>query len=94
MINYQEHIEINPETRFGKPILKGTRISVYDVLNWLANGMTINEIITDFPEFVTLVVLSGELSGAVSKSVHVLLSFEPCNIKLLVVGKICAILLF
>ena len=50
MINYQEHIEINPETRFGKPILKGTRISVYDVLNWLANGMTKNEIIKDFPE--------------------------------------------
>jgi uncharacterized protein (DUF433 family) len=50
MINYQEHIEIKPEIRFGKPIIKGTRISVYDVLNWLANGMTINEIITDFPE--------------------------------------------
>ncbi|WP_153199524.1 DUF433 domain-containing protein [Flavobacterium sp. LMO8] len=50
MINYQEHIEIKPEVRFGKPIIIGTRISVYDVLNWLANGMTINEIITDFPE--------------------------------------------
>ncbi|CAM3889371.1 DUF433 domain-containing protein [Flavobacterium cucumis] len=50
MINYQEHIEIKPEVRFGKPIIKGTRISVYDVLNWLANGMNINEIITDFPE--------------------------------------------
>ena len=49
MINYQEHIEINPETRFGKPILKGTRISVYDVLNSLANGMSISEMITDFP---------------------------------------------
>jgi len=50
MINYKEHIEISPEIRFGKPILKGTRISVYDVLNWLANGMTINEIVNDFPE--------------------------------------------
>ncbi len=50
MINYQEHIEIKPEIRFGKPIIKGTRISVYDVLNWLANGMTFNEIIIDFPE--------------------------------------------
>jgi len=49
MINYQEYIEIKPEIRFGKPIIKGTRISVYDVLNWLANGMTFNEIITDFP---------------------------------------------
>lgn len=50
MINYQEYIEIMPDVRFGKPIIKGTRISVYDVLNWLANGMSIQEIITDFPE--------------------------------------------
>jgi uncharacterized protein (DUF433 family) len=50
MINYIEYIEIKSDVRFGKPILKGTRISVYDVLNWLANGMSINEIILDFPE--------------------------------------------
>jgi uncharacterized protein (DUF433 family) len=50
MINYIEYIEIKSDVRFGKPILKGTRISVYDVLNWLANGMSINEIISDFPE--------------------------------------------
>lgn len=50
MINYQEYIEINPEKRFGKPIVKGTRISVYDVLNYLANGQSVEEIIEDFPE--------------------------------------------
>lgn len=50
MINYIEYIEIKSDVRFGKPILIGTRISVYDVLNWLANGMSINEIISDFPE--------------------------------------------
>jgi uncharacterized protein (DUF433 family) len=50
MINYQEHIVINTEIRFGKPTIKGTRISVYDVLNWLANGKAIEEIIFDFPE--------------------------------------------
>lgn len=49
-MNYTEYIEINPEKRFGKPVLIGTRISVYDVLSWLAEGMTINEIIQDFPE--------------------------------------------
>lgn len=49
-MNYTEYIEINPEKRFGKPILIGTRISVYDVLSWLAEGMSINEIISDFPE--------------------------------------------
>ncbi|NCQ11495.1 MAG: DUF433 domain-containing protein, partial [Bacteroidetes bacterium] len=38
MINYREYITINTSIRFGKPIVSGTRISVYDVLNWLANG--------------------------------------------------------
>jgi uncharacterized protein (DUF433 family) len=49
-MNFKKHIEINPEKRFGKPIIKGTRISVADVLNWLANGMSREEIINDFPE--------------------------------------------
>ncbi|WP_317042070.1 DUF433 domain-containing protein [Reichenbachiella faecimaris] len=35
----EEYIEINPQKRFGKPIVIGTRIAVGDVLNWLAKGM-------------------------------------------------------
>lgn len=50
MIQFNKYIEINPEKRFGKPIIKGTRISVYDVLSWLSNGMTRQEIIKDYPE--------------------------------------------
>jgi len=50
MVDYKKYITINADTRFGKPTIIGTRITVYDVLNWLANGMTINEIIHDFPE--------------------------------------------
>jgi len=49
-MDYTRYIEINPEKRFGKPILIGTRISVYDVLSWLAEGMSMKEIISDFPE--------------------------------------------
>ena len=49
-MNYQEYIEIRPDKRFGKPCLKGMRISVYDILNWLANGMSIPEILADFEE--------------------------------------------
>lgn len=49
-MDYHEYIEIVPEKRFGKPCLKGTRISVYDVLNWLSNGMSKAEILEDFPE--------------------------------------------
>ena len=49
-MNYQEFIEIRTDKRFGKPCIKGTRISVYDVLNWLSNGMSKQEIIDDFSE--------------------------------------------
>jgi uncharacterized protein (DUF433 family) len=49
-MNIKQYIEINQENRFGKPVIKGTRISVADVLNWLANGMSRDEIIADFPE--------------------------------------------
>ena len=49
-MDYKEYIEINPTIRFGKPCIMGTRISVYDVLNWLASGMSIEEIIEDFPQ--------------------------------------------
>ena len=49
-MDYSNYIEINPNIRFGKPCVKGTRISVYDVLGWLAAGMTTSEIVDDFPE--------------------------------------------
>ena len=50
MKRFNEYIEINPEKRFGKPIIKGTRISVYDVLSWLSNGMTREDIVRNYPE--------------------------------------------
>ncbi|MDT0650818.1 DUF433 domain-containing protein [Zunongwangia sp. F297] len=50
MIDYKQYIFINPNIRFGRPYLSGTRISVYDVLNWFANGMSQEEIKMDFPE--------------------------------------------
>jgi len=49
-MDYQKYIEIRAEKRFGRPCIKGTRISVYDVLNWLSNGMSKEEIMKDFEE--------------------------------------------
>jgi len=49
-VNYRDFIEIRPDKRFGKPCLVYTRISVYDVLNWLANGMSRKDILEDFEE--------------------------------------------
>jgi len=50
MIDYRQTITRDAGIRFGKPCIKGTRITVYDVLSWLASGMTYDEIIYDFPE--------------------------------------------
>jgi uncharacterized protein (DUF433 family) len=50
MDNYQSIITISAEKRFGKPCVRNTRITVFDVLSWLASGMTHDEIKSDFPE--------------------------------------------
>ncbi|MGP8323479.1 MAG: DUF433 domain-containing protein [Methanosarcinaceae archaeon] len=50
MTNYQNIVTINSERRFGKPCVRNTRISVFDVLGWLASGMNNSQIIQDFPE--------------------------------------------
>lgn len=50
MTGYRNFIEIHSDKRFGQPCIKSTRISVADVLGWLANGMSVNDIIEDFPE--------------------------------------------
>jgi uncharacterized protein (DUF433 family) len=44
-----ERIEINPNVMFGKPVIKGTRITVEHLLRKLAGGMTVEEILTDHP---------------------------------------------
>lgn len=58
MENYKKYIGINPEIRFGKPVIKGTRISVGDVLSWLSVGMTIEEIIEDFSQLTKKQILA------------------------------------
>jgi uncharacterized protein (DUF433 family) len=50
MYQFNEFIALDPEIRFGKPCVIGTRISVQDILGWLAAGMSFEEIIVDFPE--------------------------------------------
>lgn len=45
-----ERIVISPTVRSGKPVVRGTRITVSDVLEYLAGGMTPDEILTDFPD--------------------------------------------
>jgi uncharacterized protein (DUF433 family) len=52
-MSYQQRIGIEPGKRGGKPVVRGLRITVYDVLDWLSQGMSSEEIIEDFPELET-----------------------------------------
>lgn len=49
-MNFQDRITINPAKRSGKPCIRNLRITVADVLSYLASGMTELEILADFPE--------------------------------------------
>lgn len=48
--SYQNRITIEPGKRSGKPCIRGMRITVYDILEYLASGMSEEEILDDFPE--------------------------------------------
>ncbi len=49
-MNYQDRITIEPGKRGGKPCIRGLRITVYDVLEYLASGMSEDQILRDFPD--------------------------------------------
>jgi uncharacterized protein (DUF433 family) len=49
-MDYRDRIVIDPAIRFGKPRVRGTRITVGDVLSYLASGMQEDEILRDFPQ--------------------------------------------
>jgi uncharacterized protein (DUF433 family) len=48
--DYHQRIVLDPEIRFGKPVVRGTRITVGDVLGYLAGGMSEQDILSDFPQ--------------------------------------------
>lgn len=49
-MNYRQIITIESGKRGGRPCIRGMRITVYDVLGWLANGMTYEQIMAEYPE--------------------------------------------
>jgi len=49
-MDYNKLITIEPDKRGGKPCIRGLRITVYDILEYLASGMTQDEILKDFPD--------------------------------------------
>ncbi len=66
---YRNIITIEPGKRNGKPCVRGMRITVYDVLGYLAAGMTADEVVSDFPE-LTLDDVKACLSYAADIDKH------------------------
>ena len=58
MVDYKKHITIEPGKRNGQPCIRRMRITVGDVLSYLASGMTIEEILEDFPKLTREDVLA------------------------------------
>lgn len=69
MDNYRQRITIEPGKRGGKPCLRNMRITVYDILGWLATGMTNANILADFPE-LTAEDIQAALAFAADREHH------------------------
>jgi len=52
LVTYRDRITIEPGKRGGKPCIRSLRITVYDVLEWLASGMSEQQILQDYPDLV------------------------------------------
>lgn len=73
MKHYSERITIDSKIRFGRPTIRGRRISVYDVLAWFASGMTTEDILNDFPE-LTAEDIQAALSYAADREHKILIA--------------------
>ncbi len=76
MVDYHRIITIEPGKRGGKPCIRGIRISVGDVLGWLAAGMTHAQIVDDYPDLTEEDILAC-LAYAADKERHLMIAFPP-----------------
>jgi len=74
-MNYQDIITIEPGKRGGKPCIRGMRITVYDVLEYLASGMSQEEVLKEFP-YLTENDIRACLAYAADREKHLLVVTE------------------
>jgi len=72
-MSYKDIITIEPGKRGGRPCIRGMRVTVYDVLEYLASGMTTEEILKDFP-YLTREDIMACLEYAADRERHLLAS--------------------
>jgi len=71
MVDYRKIITINPDVCGRKPCIRGMRITVYDVLDYLASGMTVDELLADFP-YLTREDIQACIAFAADREKHIL----------------------
>ncbi len=69
LMNHRNLITIEPGKRGGRPCIRGMRISAYDILGWLAAGMTNEQIVDEFPE-LTIEDIRAALAYAADREHH------------------------
>jgi uncharacterized protein (DUF433 family) len=74
-MNYHDIITIEPGKRGGKPCIRGMRITVYDVLEYLASGMSQEEVLKEFP-YLTVDDIRACLAYAADWAKHLLVTTE------------------
>jgi len=72
-MDYRERIGIDPLVRSGKPCVRGTRIAVADVLDYLGGGMSVAEVLEDFPD-LTAEDVQACLSFAADRERHLIVA--------------------
>ncbi len=68
LMNYQDIITIEPGKRGGKPCIRGMRITVYDVLEYLASGMSQQEVLEEFPYLTNRIFVPASLMPLIVRS--------------------------
>ena len=53
MKDFMDHIAIDPTIRSGKPCIRETRVTVYDILEYLVSGMSPDQIVAEFPQLTS-----------------------------------------
>lgn len=77
MIDYREYITIEPGKRSGQPCIRGMRITVGDILSYLASGMSIDEVIDDFPKLTRKDILAALAYASNEQNKRVVISSVP-----------------
>jgi len=76
VMDYRDRITIDPQIRSGKPCIKGTRISVGDVLGYLSGGMSVAEVLDDFPD-LTAEDIQACFAFAAAREQGTMIAFTP-----------------